>query len=243
MRVAFSHAGSGLEDEPSLQQLKFVHAPLLRAGSGWALALPQHRRPRPSGPGAHLFVLPTASHSCGTGAGRHWLPCRSDMGKKLSTARQQGGAGRGREGQGALPLSKITACMHTVPVLYMRDGHHGGAHPPDVCCAGQGVQDAQGAGRRSAPRALFTRRIQRCLPSPPSPGHSYSGPRILRGYAYHLRDNEKPPARQYCTVLRISDDGFTVAPLIRTIQNVAAANILEGPDRHLAILPEILQRN
>jgi hypothetical protein len=135
MRVAFSQSGSGLEDEPSLQQLKFVHAPLLRAGSGRALALPQHRRPRPwprpSGPGAHLFVLSTASHSCGTGAGRHWLPCRSDMGKKLSTARQQGGAGRGREHSRSRRLQHVCIpCQYCTCEMGIM-----GVHTPQMCAA------------------------------------------------------------------------------------------------------------
>jgi hypothetical protein len=84
-------------------------APLLAlAGpSRSVVALP---RPPPSGPGAHLScpqrptVLARALAVTGCRAAAH-------MGKK---AKHGSPAGRGREGQGALPLSKITACMHTV---------------------------------------------------------------------------------------------------------------------------------
>ena len=115
MRVAFSQSGSGLEEEPSLQQLKFVHAPL--PCSVLALAGPSHSHSHsgvalalPFCPGAHLScpqrptVLARALAVTGCRAAAH-------MGKK---AKHGSPAGRGREGQGALPLSKITACMHTV---------------------------------------------------------------------------------------------------------------------------------
>lgn len=125
MRVAFSQSGSGREEEEeeeSLQQLKFVHTPLLcsvlaLAGSGWLRGggPPQRPRPRPStstptptlrpsGPGAHLSCpqRPTVVARALAVTG-----CRAAarMGRKLSTARQQG----------ALPLSKIAGLQH---VLY-----------------------------------------------------------------------------------------------------------------------------
>jgi hypothetical protein len=133
VRVAFSQSGSGREEEEeeSLQQLKFVHAPLLcsvlaLAGSGWLWLAqrgpPQRPRPRPStststptptlrpsGPGAHLSCpqRPTVVARALAVTG-----CRAAarMGRKLSTARQQG----------ALPLSKIAGLQH---VLYVRSMH------------------------------------------------------------------------------------------------------------------------
>jgi hypothetical protein len=138
VRVAFSQSGSGREEEEeeeSLQQLKFVHAPLLcsvlaLAGSGWLWLAqrgpPQRPRPRPStststptptlrpsGPGAHLSCpqRPTVVARALAVTG-----CRAAarMGRKLSTARQQG----------ALPLSKIAGLQHVLySVLYVRSMH------------------------------------------------------------------------------------------------------------------------
>jgi len=169
--------------------------------------------PSPFCPGAHLScpqrptVLARALAVTGCRAAAH-------MGKK---AKHGSPAGRGREGQGALPLSKITACMHTVRSTELSTEVHArwaswGCRPLLLYCttvsggvlrragAGAGCWSLDGVPHREhcSPGASTP-----CLTKPPLPGHSHSGPRILRGYAYHPRDNKTLPAREYS----ISGDG------------------------------------
>jgi hypothetical protein len=135
----------------------------------------------------------------------------------------------------------------------MRDGHHGGADPyctkwrcavqgrgPGPGCAGCWSLDGVPHREHCSPGASTPCPTMPPLPYLPSP----SPPLATRTAALEsseavlitreIRRNFQPG-----NMYSISCDGFTVAPLIHTIQNVAAASILEDPDRHLAIRPEI----
>jgi hypothetical protein len=120
---------------------------LLRAGAGWLWLAqrgpPQRPRPRPStststptptptlrpsGPGAHLSCPQRPTVSCGTGAGRHWLPCRSSHGQEAKHGSPAGSTP-------AVEDCRLTACtvhtvLRTVSTEYAcmhvctRDGHH-----------------------------------------------------------------------------------------------------------------------